>query len=169
VAERLAVNIVHCLDELLEENPEDVAITPDWICAVHRRLAGELFPEWGGRFRTVDVQVGTHFPPSGYEVAIHLRNFCLDLEERLRHLIGVESIADLLAWVDWRFQWIHPFKDFNGRVGRILLVALTYKLALPPVDPAENNQRTNYFVALRCADAGDLAPLREIWLRRLET
>jgi len=52
---------------------------------------------------------------------------------------GAESIAELLAWADWRFQWIHPFKDFNGRVGLILLIALAYKFALPPIEPLPTN------------------------------
>ena len=164
------MNIVHCLDDLLDANPKDIAITSDWLRDIHRRLAGVLFPDWGGRFRTSDVQVGTHFPPSSHEVAVQVRNFCLDLEERLHHLGGAESIADLLAWVDWRFQWIHPFKDFNGRVGRIVLVALAYKLGLPPMDPAPDQgnpaDKAAYFAALRAADTGDLA---QIWLTRLES
>lgn len=168
VAECLAVNIVHCLDALLEEPSENIRITPEWICNIHRRIAGDLFPEWAGRFRTSDVQVGTHMPPPSHEVAIQIKNFCLDLEERLLHLRGAESFSALLAWADWRFQWIHPFKDFNGRVGRILLVALTYKLALPPIDPASDESgKTDYFGALRAADGGDAGPLIELWLKRL--
>lgn len=77
-------------------------------------------------------------------------------------------IAELLAWVDWRFQWIHPFRDFNGRVGRVLLVALGFRLGLPPVDPSvPESAKAAYFNALRSADTGDLGPLREIWLERL--
>lgn len=163
------MNIVHCLDDLLDTNPEDIAFTPDWLRGIHRRLAGELFPDWGGRFRMTDVQVGTHLPPPAHTVAVQVNDFCLDLAERLRHLSGAESVADLLAWVDWRFQWIHPFKDFNGRVGRILLVVLAYKLGLPPADPAADEDKAAYFQALRAADAGNLVPLREIWLERLET
>lgn len=160
---------MHCLDDLLDANPEDIAFKPDWIRDLHRRLAGELFPEWGGRFRTTDVQVGTHLPPPAHAVAVEINNFCLDLQERMSHLGSAESIADLLAWVDWRFQWIHPFKDFNGRVGRILLVALAFRLGLPPIDPAADEDKTGYFAALRAADAGDLSRLQELWLERLET
>ena len=169
VSERIAVNIAHCLDALLDQSPEEIRIAPEWICGIHRSIAGELFPEWAGRFRNTDVQVGTHFPPPGHEVALHVRNFCLDLEERLRHLQGAASIAELLAWVDWRFQWIHPFMDFNGRTGRILLVALCYKFGLPPINPAaEESGKQAYFVALRAADAGDPGLLIELWLERLE-
>lgn len=173
VSEHLAVNIVHCLDALFDANPDDICITPDWISNIHHQLAGELFPDWGGQFRKTDVQVGSHLPPPAHDVMVQVKNFCLDLEERQRHLADVQSIAELLAWVDWRFQWIHPFKDFNGRVGRILLVALTYKLGLPPADPAAIEQgevqRSAYFSALRRADEGDLSWLREIWLHRLAT
>jgi fido (protein-threonine AMPylation protein) len=151
---------------LLEKLPEDIHITPEWICGIHYRIAGELFPEWAARFRSTDVQVGTHLPPPGHEVAVHIKNFCLDLEERLRHLQGAKSIAALMAWTDWRFQWIHPFKDFNGRTGRILLVALAYKLALPPIDPAAADEpgKLAYFDALRSGDRGDLSPLTNLWL-----
>ena len=162
------MNIARCLEELLAGAPDDIPITPEWICGIHHRIAGELFPEWTGRFRTTDVQVGTHLPPPGFDVAAHVNNFCLDLQERLRHLGGPESTAALLAWADWRFQWIHPFKDFNGRVGRILLIALSYRLGLPPVDPAADaSGKAAYFGALRTADAGDAAPLTDLWLDRL--
>jgi fido (protein-threonine AMPylation protein) len=169
VAERLAVNIARCLEALLDSTAEAMQITPEWICAIHRQIAGELFPDWAGRFRNTDVQVGTHLPPRAFEVPVQVRNYCLDLAERLHHLPGVESIADFLAWADWRFQWIHPFKDFNGRVGRILLVALSYKLNLPPINPAAGDAsgRRAYFDALRAADAGNLAPLSSLWFERL--
>lgn len=52
MAESLAVNIARCLEALFDGAPEDIAITPEWICAIHRRIAGEMFPDWAGRFRT---------------------------------------------------------------------------------------------------------------------
>lgn len=94
------MNLAHCLDALLETSPEDICITPEWIGDIHRCIAGDLFPGWAGRFRFADVQVGTHLPPHGHEVAAHIKIFCLDLEERLHHLHGPETIAAFLAWVD---------------------------------------------------------------------
>lgn len=68
----------------------------------------------------------------------------------------------MLAWVDWRFQWIYPFRDFNGRIGRLALAALLYRLALPPVEtaPTDSEGRRAYLEALRAGDAGDLLPLQ---------
>ena len=84
---------------------------------------------------------------------------------------GVRSeCAELLAWADWRFQWIHPFKDFNSRIGRVLLAGLLYKFALPHVEtaPTDPTVRRKYLDALQSSDQGELGPLTEIWIRRVE-
>jgi Fic family protein len=161
------------LGEIFRVPPQQVVITPEWLCLRHRDLAGGLFSDWAGRYRDVNVQVGSHTPPPFYEVPGAMRLFCDDLTERLRHLGSQESdagaLADLLAWVDWRFQWIHPFRDFNGRIGRVLLAALLYKLSLPHVvtAPLSDDARREYLDALRAADAGDLHPLTHVWISRL--
>lgn len=119
------------------------------------------------------MEVGQHTPPPYYEVPTFMRLFCDDLRERLRNLspeeVDVQELAALLAWVDWRFQWIHPFKDFNGRIGRVLLAALLYKLALLHVEtaPLVLDVRKQYLSALRTADEGNLEPFTDVWLHRL--
>ena len=158
-------------DEILQAKPDEIVIGSEWLCVRHKRLAGHLFPDWAGRFRDVNVQVGAHLSPPYYEVPIHMRQFCDDLAERLRHNPGasVTSAAEFLAWSDWRFQWIHPFKDFNGRIGRVLLAALLYKLGLPHVEmaPADHTMRREYLEALQAADKGSLRPLMDLWIRRI--
>lgn len=171
LSERLAVALARILDRILQTPAQDIVVTPEWLCERHRELAGELFPDWAGRFRTTDVKVGTLEPPAFYQVPMLVRSFCDDLTERLRHVPedDLTRIAALLAWVDWRFQWIHPFKDFNGRIGRMVLAALLYKLALPPVEtaPTDPEGRRAYLEALRAGDAGDLLPLQHQWIARL--
>ncbi len=171
LSERLAVPLVSIYDEILQATPDQIAVTSEWLCVRHKRLAGHLYPDWAGRFRDVNVQVGAHLPPPFYEVPIHMRQFCDDLAERLRHDPGLSlsSAAELLAWADWRFQWIHPFKDFNGRIGRVLLAALLYKLSLPHVvaAPPEPDARCLYLNALQSADDGNLVPLADIWTSRI--
>ena len=102
-----------------------------------------------------------------------MRLFCDDLAGRLRHIRpdvpDLHAIAEFLAVADGRFQSIHPFRDFNGRVGRVLLVALLHVLGLPPVEivPSGSEFRQAYFEALNAADQGEYGLLTEMWLRRL--
>jgi fido (protein-threonine AMPylation protein) len=173
VAERLAVQLTAILRQIVDSDPATLSITPEWLCLCHRDLAGALFPDWAGRFRDRNVQIGHHQPPPFYEVPVHIRLFCDDLGERLRHIQpdvpDLHAIAELLAVADGRFQSIHPFRDFNGRVGRVLLVALLYILGLPPVEivPSGPEFRQAYFEALNAADQGEYGLLTEMWLRRL--
>lgn len=109
-------------------------------------------------------------PPAYYEVLLLVRSFCDDLAERLWYVEddNLPEIAAFLAWVDWQFQWVYPFKDFNGRIGRLVLAALLYKLVLPPVKtaPTDHERRREYREALRDGDAENLDPLQKLWIRR---
>lgn len=171
VSETLAVSVAKTIQSILNKSPEEIAVTPEWLCSVHKDIAGRLFPDWAGRLRDINVQVGAHTPPPYYEVPVHLRLYCEDLSARLSSVNAgdIEAVAELLAFADWRFQWIHPFKDFNGRVGRILLSALLFKLKLPPAETAavEPKEREQYLAALRSADGGDVSLLKDIWIERL--
>ena len=134
VSEILAVSVAKTLEVLIDKTPEEITITPEWICKLHGEIASSLFTDWAGRFRDVNVVVGMHTPPPYFEVPIHVRRYCDDLAARLSFAAqeqDIETFAETLAFVDWRFQWIHPFKDFNGRMGRILLAAVLFKLRLP--------------------------------------
>ena len=54
-------------------------------------------------------------------------------------------------------------------MGRVLIAALLYKLALPHVEtaPFEPSARRQYLEALNAADDGNLGPLTELWARRI--
>ncbi|TAL27836.1 MAG: hypothetical protein EPN94_01020, partial [Nitrospirae bacterium] len=107
-----------------------------------------------------------------YEVPVHVLRYCDDLSARLllaAQQQNIEAFAETLAFTDWRFQWIHPFRDFNGRVGRILLAAVLFKLKLPPAETAvvDPDKKERYLNALHESDSGNLSLLTEIWIERL--
>ncbi len=172
VAEILAVSVAKTIETIINGSPEGILVTPEWICKIHNEIGGSLFPDWAGRFRDVNVQVGIHIPPPYFEVPVHIRLYCEDLSARLasfKEQKDIEKISETLAYADWRFQWIHPFKDFNGRVGRILLSAMLFKLRLPPAETAsvDHTGKKQYIEALHAADGGNLSLLTDIWINRL--
>ncbi|MBI5192004.1 MAG: Fic family protein [Nitrospirae bacterium] len=171
IYEIIAVAVTKAIEKIIDALPERIQFTTDWICTLHKDIAGSLF-DWAGRFRNVNVQVGQHTPPSFYEVPALMKLYCDDLSTRLssaEKTINIKEIAELLAWADWRFQWIHPFRDLNGRIGRILLTAILIRLKLPPTETAsvESREKQEYLKAIRLADKQDLSVLTEIWLHRL--
>jgi fido (protein-threonine AMPylation protein) len=78
-----------------------------------------------------------------------------------RHVI--EDFAELHA----AFERIHPFRDGNGRVGRLVLNLLLVRYGYPPV-VIYKNERDRYLSALHRADDGDCGALGELLARSIK-
>lgn len=148
----------------------DTALDGDFLRALHGAIAGDLVPDWAGRWRTVAVRVGAHEPPAPHELPVLIRLYTDDLAARLVHLDD-SILLETLAFAEGRLLSVHPFLDFNGRVTRLWLRELLRRLDLPPVDlvPVTLADEPAYFAALRAGDALDWQPLSTIWRLRLES
>jgi fido (protein-threonine AMPylation protein) len=71
----------------------------------------------------------------------------------------------LAAVVHNRFEGIHPFRDGNGRVGRLLLNNILVRHGLPPVN-IELRNRAQYYAALKSYQVeDDIRPTIELLLQ----
>ena len=97
-------------------------------------------------------------------------DYAADLEARLGSDTGKppERLIENLVFAEGHLLHIHPFEDFNGRVSRLFLIELMYRLNLPIIDPATSSpeEASRYFTALQAYDRHDLRPLAAIWRRR---
>lgn len=156
---------------ILTLSEKKTKITPEIILEVHKIGFSFIFPDWAGKFRIEDVTVGEYEPPHYSQIAVLIKNLCDDLEERLKHLPKQEAeekylaqVIELLAWFQHRFVWIHPFKDYNGRVARLLTNLLALNLGLPilPIKAETGRDRTNYIKAMIAADNHDYSKLEKL-------
>ncbi|MCG2721489.1 MAG: Eco57I restriction-modification methylase domain-containing protein [Thermodesulfovibrionales bacterium] len=174
LAPHLAKGVERVMACLLQLKPEELTFTPEFVCKLHKDAFGELFPSWAGSYRDRNVTVSKHTPPPYFEVPVLLRQYCEDLESRLAAIGQKPPVTDILletlSFAEGRFLSIHPFLDFNGRVARMLLFTLLYRLDLPPVQlvPSEGdeNEKAEYLNALSEADSFNLQPLMDIWRKR---
>ena len=148
----------------------DTPLDGDFLRALHTAIAGDLVPDWAGRWRATAVQVGAHEAPASHELPVLVRLYTDDLAARLVNL-GESTLLETLAFAEGRLLTIHPFLDFNGRVTRLWLRELIRRLELPPVDlvPTTPADEPAYFAALRAGDSLDWRPLAAIWRQRLES
>ena len=142
------------------------------VLRFHSEIAGDLVPEWAGRWRDAEVRVGNHNPPSPYRVPMLMRDYGEDLRVRRENTGGKmdELLLEFLAFAEGPLLSIHPFTDFNGRVTRLFLRELLRRLELPPVDLVPTNAvgESSYFAALNAGDGNDWLPLMKIWEQRFE-
>lgn len=99
-----------------------------------------------------------------------MHSYAADLDARTGGMSpgSGDRILDDLAFAEGRLLFIHPFEDFNGRVSRLFLAELLYRMDLPLVDIATSSkEETNrYFAALQAYDRHDSRPLMAVWRQR---
>ena len=96
--------------EFCRRLPDDLL----WLEAPGDTIRIKVIP---GEYRTGDVQVGLHVPPSAEAVPRFLDRF--DEAYNPRHHSKLRQIIAVSA-AHHRLLWIHPFYDGNGRVARLL-------------------------------------------------
>jgi Fic family protein len=116
-----------------------------------------------GSFRRHDIRpfAGGMTPPSFPDVPALVTDWLADATGGLaagQH--PMVFIADLHA----RLERIHPFRDGNGRTGRLTMNLLLVRHGYPPAVILKRD-RTRYLRALRRADSGDPGPFAEMVAR----
>lgn len=111
----------------------DTHFTLDLISDIHRRIFGKIYA-WAGQVRTVNVSKGGFTWPPPQFLSNALIEFEDDVLKRLTplHEDSTESIARAVAEVHAEFLMIHPFRDGNGRVARIIAMLMASQASITP-------------------------------------
>jgi Fic family protein len=126
------------------------------------RIAIQGVRRSAGYFRLVPIEITNtvHQPPPFEEVPKHVEDMCAYVNTNWDHgRDDVESAIHLAAYLMWRLNWIHPFRDGNGRTSRavsylVLSVRLGRELVgIPTIADQIVDNKNPYYHALDEADA----------------
>jgi Fic family protein len=118
--------VLNCFAGLryVEKHAKKKTIRHEDIFELHRLLAHTVMDQGeAGRYRTIAVRVGKHFPPAARDVSPLMFELLEWWNKRAASLSPVLSSAIL----HYQFEWIHPFADGNGRTGRALALWELYR------------------------------------------
>jgi cell filamentation protein len=151
--------ITHAALILLRETPVRATYDLPHLCAVHRRIFGDIY-DWAGQVRSVAIAKGSLFclpqyiEPSAVEIFRQLRD-----ENFLQSLEG-DAFIDRLTYYLGEVNAIHPFREGNGRTQRAFFEQLAYDagftLAWQHLDAARNIATSAAIMR------GDAAPMRKM-------
>lgn len=147
---------------LMDKLSDPIRITT--ALELHEEVFHGIDPEAGmWRRITVFLQGSRHTPPRAQAVIPSMTKW--EQEYNRRDIAG-ESVFELAAWMHHRFESIHPFRDGNGRVGRLLLNLHFLRHSWPPLHilPPDRNA---YLDALEAGHSGDLSQLAEFLRARM--
>ena len=101
----------------IESKSKESELNLDVILSLHKMLISNIRDDIAGRFRNKDewVRVGNHIAPNPLEVVDRLQNVLTEYNSN-----SAESIVKRIAKFHLGFEYVHPFVDGNGRIGRVL-------------------------------------------------
>lgn len=136
-----------------------------FTCKLHRLMSsGILKLAESGAFREVQVFVrgADVVPPRPKDVKREFKELMLWYRGNRKRYHPVV----VAAYMHTGFEGIHPFVDYNGRVGRLLLNFILMKHNFPPV-AITHRGRAEYYGGIQAAVKGDLKPFVQLIYRYL--
>jgi cell filamentation protein len=141
------------------------------VCELHRLRLGPIYP-WAGKYRSINIGKG------GFQFA-HVPMIPQLMREFERGPLrqhtpcssaSASAIARSLAEVHAELILVHPFRDGNGRLARLLALLMALQAGLPPLDfsPLAGRGKRSYIAAIHAAMARDYEPLTRLFLRIID-
>ena len=141
------------------------------ICHMHKVWL-ECIYEWAGKYRGVDLIKGIRFAH-----AVYIPTLMKEFEEKYLKLHtpcifdSRERVIQALAAVHVELILIHPFREGNGRVARMLATLMALQAGLPLLDfrSIQGRKKQSYFKAVQEGRAGNYRAMERIFERIVET
>ena len=133
----------------IQKKAKQEELTLDNILILHKLLISNIRDDIAGRFRKENefVRVGSHIAPSPKEVIPLLQSMLIEFNSK-HH----EHIIKRIAKFHLTFEYIHPFVDGNGRIGRVLNNYLLIREGFVPMN-IKFIDRARYYTAFNDFDA----------------
>lgn len=149
-------------DAVLDEVEIDQSITVDDIFEWHRKWLGNVY-EWAGKQRSVNLSKGDFHFAAATQIP-NLLNI-LNREYLSRYTpsneVDDDALSEAIAIVHVEFILIHPFREGNGRIARLLANVMALQAGKPEIDFSWwDENRDRYFTAIQHGLGGDYNPMK---------
>lgn len=159
------------MDELVRRYSETHRFTAAEIRECHSIWLGDIY-EWAGQYRQVNVgkddfpfAAAAHIPAlmEQFEHSVLLRCTPCNFAERT-------AVTRALAEAHVELVLIHPFRDGNGRLARVLSSLMALQAGLPLLDFSviAGERKQEYFTAVRAGLEKNYAPMEKLFAEIIE-
>ncbi len=154
--------LLRAFQDLAGQYSEDHCFTAADVCRMHKIWLGGIYA-WAGQYRQVNISKGS-FP---FAAAAQIPRLMDEFEKNIlrRHTpcrprSRLDTAYDL-AVVHTELILIHPFREGNGRVARLLASLMALQAGLPPLDfgHLKGKKREGYFAAVHAGMDRNYEPM----------
>ncbi len=153
-------------DQLLDEFDNTRQFSADDILEMHRRWLGSVF-EWAGKYRQVMMSKGNFMFAAPAYIPQLMADFEKEILAQYTPCIfkSRQDVVFALAIVHTELILIHPFREGNGRIARLLATLMALQAGLPLLDFSgfDKERQEEYFVAIRQGLDRNYKPMANIF------
>lgn len=162
--------------EVIKKFHQDYLFTANDICNIHANWLGDIYP-FAGKYRTVNMQKDGFLFARADFIPKLMNQFEAEYLAKYTpcHFSDIDELAYALSIVHVEFILIHPFREGNGRIGRLLTTLMALQAGKPPLNFREIDQTItpegfkNYILAIHAGLDKNYKPMQEIFKKILQT
>lgn len=157
---------LRALEELTALYDQHHRFTAADICRIHRVWLGPIY-SWAGRYRQVKVSKQGFLFAAPRQIPRLMAEFERGPLKKFTpcRTGSIDLIAEALAVVHVELMLVHPFREGNGRVGRLLAVLMGLQAGLPALyfESLSGRKRRQYFAAVRAGLDQNYEPMAKLF------
>lgn len=144
-----AINHKECIELLYRFVEKKEELSTQSIKQIHKVILKNINDSQAGAYRKTNVRIlgAVYIPPNAIKIERLMDEF---LEWYFANKYQM-PVPELAARMHYKFVWIHPFVDGNGRTARLLMNLILMQNGYPPA-VILNLDRQKYYRVLRKAD-----------------
>ena len=154
--------------DLLGSVEADRRLTVADICEWHRRWLGNVYV-WAGRYRTVNIGKGNFQFAASRQIPRLMDNLDREILSTHTPCAGMSEarLTEALAVVHVELILVHPFREGNGRLSRLLANVMALQAGWRQLDyTLWDRHKADYFAAVH-AGLSDYGPMKDLVMRAL--
>jgi cell filamentation protein len=171
MAEAESQALVIAQEAAVEQYGPDHRFSAKDVRDLHPLWLGPIY-SWAGEYRTINIgKAGFQFahapliPRLMSELGRGSLRRCTPCKQTNK-----AAVAANLAEVHAELILVHPFRDGNGRLARLLALLMALQAGLPPLDfsPMAGRGKRAYIAGIHASMSADYAPLRTLFLKIID-
>lgn len=151
-------------EEVLLNHFSEQTIYVSDIKTWHRKWLGNIY-DWAGEERSVNMSKGDFHFSAAAQISRLLKSFELEYLNKFTPCteFNVDQIIEAIAVIHIEFILIHPFREGNGRLSRLLADVMAVQSGSPPLDySCWDQDKEAYFAAIQAGMSMNYQPMKDL-------
>lgn len=142
------------------------SFTENDICLIHKLWLGKIY-SWAGEYRNVNMSKGNFQFAAAYLVPKLMAEFEKKILNKVTpcNYTNLNEVAEAIAVVHTEFILIHPFREGNGRLGRLISVLMGLQADLPILnfESIKGKKKQEYILAVQAGLDRNYEPMKQVF------